>query len=256
MNEEFRSRLSFKGSTPSLQQRENWQEALQLLPKPDTTKPTSSLLADLPNILEDHPQDNHIEWVLTKDSQANRVRLVPYSINVSSAYPIPSFNHLFSQLSLNAHDMAWVEFFTKYLSHDDNGVVLDKNDIIHAVLWRLACSKRLRLAYDNMPLTIADPLELKARLRYSEEWVLWALDAELIMQNGEVIEPEALDFIAHCGLVIYQGKLFYLPKGAVWVTQILANGAWFIAEESLGNVRFITYPSRLVTEIFCVTLIR
>lgn len=237
MDNDFKTRLSFNGSTPSFSQRENWQEALRLVPVLTRDKKASPLLTNLPTVLDESPQTSYIEWVISGASDATKVVLVPHFIDGSTNYRIPSFAHL-SHMALNSFDSAWVSFFVEHFCYDDECVILNSHELINAVLWALTHAKRLRLASEKKPLQLAEPLQLKARLRYSEEWSLWALDAELVMQTEESITPDSLDFITHSGLVAYQGKLFSLPKGATWVTQLLANGAWFIGSASLSEALY------------------
>jgi superfamily II DNA or RNA helicase len=237
MDKDFRERLSFSGSNTTHSQRENWREALALLPEPRAAQ-KSPLLINMPRMLEVSTSKAHLEWALTEDSHSAGVILMPYFVDGITTYRVPSFSHLLSHLTLNRFDTAWVIFFADNFCHDDARVVLDSEDIVHAVLWALTCANRLRLASDNILLQIEQPLQLKARLRYSEEWALWALDAELISPTGETIAPEYLDFITHSGLVVYDGKLFPLPKGTAWIAQLLASGAWFIAKENLGEALY------------------
>ena len=129
-------------------------------------------------------------------------------------------------------------FFADHFYHDDARVVLDDAEIIHAILWALASANCLRLNSDHVLLQIAPSLQLKARLRDSEEWALWALDAEFVTQTEEVIAPQHVDFVTSSGLVVYDGKLFPLPKGASWIVQLLASGAWFIAKENLSEALY------------------
>jgi superfamily II DNA or RNA helicase len=239
MDNDFRSRLSFSGTEQAFLQRENWREALRLLPEPILDKYSSSLPADLPTILDEKPQTPYIEWLLTGESHSSNVMLVPYFIDGTTGYRIPSFSHLFNHFTLNSFDFAWATFFAQHFFHDDECVILDSNELINTVLWALARAKRLRLASDKKPLDTADSLQLKARLRYSEEWSLWALDAELVTATtAESMTPESLDFITPSGLVAYQGKLFSLPKGAAWIAQLLVSGSWFVAPASLGEALY------------------
>lgn len=237
MGKDYRERLSFSGSNTTSSQRENWREAIALLPVPSTVQ-TSPLLINMPTMLEVGAQIAHLEWALTDDSHSAGVILMPYFVDGIATYRVPSFSHLLSHLTLSSFETAWVMFFADNFCHDDALVVLDSEDIINPVLWALARASRLRLASDNILLQIEQSLQLKARLRYSEEWALWALDAELVSSTGETIAPEYLDFMTHSGLVVYDGKLFPLPKGTAWVAQLLASGAWFIAKEYLGEALY------------------
>lgn len=242
MDKNFRARLSFSEPNHTLSQRENWREALALLPTLTEVQTshaqTSSLLINLPTSPANETQKPYLEWVLMDDSHATCVILAPYVVEDVGIYRAPSLNHLLSHLTLSGFDHAWVRFFAENFLHGDANVVLDAEDILHAVLWALAREKRLRLASNHTLLQIEQPLILKARLRYSEEWTLWALDAELITQTGEIIPPRYLDFITQSGLVIYDGQLFPLPKGASWVVQLLSQGAWYIAQAHLGEALY------------------
>jgi len=170
---------------------------LLLLPEAASYHQASPLLAHLPTLLDGPRQTTYIEWVIAENTHSTHVTLVPYFVNDITTYRVPSFSHLCSHLSLSRFDHAWVMFFAAHFCHDDASVVLDSNEIINAVLWALARAKRLRLASEKTSLEIADPIQLKARLRYSEEWALWALDAKLITQTEQTIAPEALDFMTH-----------------------------------------------------------
>lgn len=239
MDKDFRARLSFSGTNYASSQRENWREALTLLPEPIAIQTphqqTSALLSQVPTIIENIDNTAYLEWVITEDSHSTYARLVPYFIDGTTSYRIPSFTHLLSHRTLSHFDRDWVMFFAENFYQDDASIVLDSGDVIHTILWALAHAKRLRLASDSAPLKIGQPLELRARLHYSEEWSLWALDAELVTQTGEVIAPESLDFITHSGLVAFNEELFPLPKGAPWIIQLLESGAWFIAKDYLGE---------------------
>ena len=200
MDKGFREHLSFKGLSHPLSQRENWAEALALLPDSTTNSP---LQLNLPTtVLEDTDKIAYLEWVLMEDSCSTSVILVPYFVDGISSYRIPSFTHLFTHLNLSPFDKAWVNFFANHFYHEDARIVLDSGQNIQAILWTLAQAKRLRLVSDNTLLEPDKPLQLKARLRYSEELILWALDAELITETGEIIAPEYLDLITSspCGL--------------------------------------------------------
>lgn len=242
MDKAFRERLSFNGTSDTFAQRENWREALALLPEAVAVQTsdlhTSPLLRNLPTILEHHEKTAHLEWWIAEEGHSTSVILVPYFVDGITTYRVPSFSHLLSHSTLSSFDHAWVSFFAEHFYHDDAKIVLGSGDIINAILWALARVKRLRLASDITLIQPGQPLQLKARLRYSEEWALWALDAELITQTGEVITPEYLDFITHSGLAVYDGMLFPLPKGAAWIGQLLASGAWFIAKEYLGEALY------------------
>ncbi|MDP3704810.1 MAG: DEAD/DEAH box helicase [Legionellaceae bacterium] len=243
MDKDFRGRLSFGGTSHVLAHRENWREMLALLPEavavqtPD--RYTSPLLLNVPTILEDKNKAVHLEWWLAEESHSASVILVPYFVDGITIYRVPSFHHLVSHTALSGFDHAWVSFFSEHFCHDDAKIVLEPGDVLNAILWALARAQRLRLTSDAATLLqLGQPLQLKARLRYSEEWALWALDAELMTQTGEIITPEYLDLIVHSGLAVYDGTLFPVPTGSAWIGQLLANGAWFIAKGSLGEALF------------------
>ena len=243
MDNTFRDRLSFSGTHETITQRENWREALALLSDAAAgqtpNRHTSPLLLNIPTILEDHEHAAHLEWWLADEGHSTSVILVPYFVAGITTYQIPSLSHLLSHVTLSGFDKAWVNFFSEHVYHDDDAtVVLVSGDIINAVLWALARAKRLRLRSDTTLIQLGQPLQLKARLRYAEEWALWALDAELMTLTGEIITPEYLDFITPSGLAVYDGTLFPLPKGAAWIGQLLASGAWFIAKDYLGEALY------------------
>ena len=51
--------------------------------------------------------------------------------------------------------------------------------------------------------------------------------------------------------MVYDGKLFPLPKGAAWVGQLLASGAWYIAKESLAEALYRLSHRIQDGEFFC-----
>ncbi|HBI22093.1 MAG TPA: hypothetical protein DDY37_05860, partial [Legionella sp.] len=243
MDNTFRDRLSFSGTHETLTQRENWREALALLQDAAAGqtphRDTSPLLLNIPTILEAPDNVTHLEWWLADEGHSTSVTLVPYFVDGITTYKIPSWGHLLSHVTLSGFDKAWVNFFSEHVYHDDDAtVILASGESIHAVLSALARAKRLRLRSDATLIQPGQPLQLKARLRYAEEWALWALSAELITQTGEIITPEYLDFITPSGLAVYDGALFPLPKGAAWIGQLLASGAWFIAKDDLGEALY------------------
>jgi len=189
MDKNFRERLSFSEPTQAaVVARENWREALALLPDLTVTQPsnpqTSPKLLNLPNLPADEPEPPYLTWVITEASHATCVQLAPYCVDNITTYRVPSLSHVLSHLTLRAFDHAWLRFFAESFSHDNTSVVLDSEILIQAVLWALAREQRLALASNHTPLQIGEPLTLKARLRYSEEWALWALNAELITAAG------------------------------------------------------------------------
>ncbi|NCT57717.1 MAG: DEAD/DEAH box helicase [Legionella sp.] len=242
MDNNFRDRLSFSGSNPTSTERENWREALASLPDltvtPAADEQTSPLLINLPNISASVAEVPFLTWGITETSHATCIRLVAYCSDSMTTYRVPSLNHALNHLTLSAFDKAWLRFFTEHFAHDNVSVILDADRLIHAVLWALAREQRLRLGSHTMLIQIAPPLQLKARLRYSEEWALWTLDAALMTESGEIISPGDLDFITQSGLVIYDGQLFPLPKGATWVAHLLTDGTWFIAQKNLGEALY------------------
>ena len=234
MDKTFRDRLSFAGANNALAQRENWREALALLASGGTA--TTSQF-QVPTLLADNDKKAHLEWWIAEESHSTLTILLPYFVDGTMNYRIPSFHHLLNHVPLSAFDHTWASFFAEHFYHDDAKIELS-GESIDAVLWALTQAKRLRLASGSTLLQLGFALQLKARLRYTQEWDLWALDAELITQTGEVITPESLDFITQSGLAVYDETLFPLPKGADWVAQLLANGAWFIAKENLSQALY------------------
>jgi SNF2 family DNA or RNA helicase len=243
MDNNFRDRLSFSGSNNTSVQRENWREAIALLPNDSTLKAPDPHVAQfsitMPSIIaESHDALPHLEWWLADDHHSTSISLMPYFVDGMTTYRIPSFSHLLSNVKLSSFDHALVDFFSEYFCHDDAKVTLESGSLVNEILWTLAKLKSLRLASDAKIIQLGQPLQLHARLSYSEEWQLWVLNAELITQTGVVIIPEHVDFITLSGLVIHDGTLFPLPKGAAWVSQLLASGSLFIAKEYLGEALY------------------
>lgn len=240
MNNDFRKRLSFSGSSTA--HRENWREALALLPDVDRIRKQSqkaaSLSINLPIQSDPDGKALHIEWVITENSHSMRVILSPHVVEGDHIYRTPSLKHLLSHLTLTAFDHEWIVFLSTHFSHDDTNIELEINAPIQFILMTLARANRLRFASDGNPIQVAGPLQLKAQLRFSDEWNLWALDAVLITEMGEIMLLASLDFISCAGLAIYDGKLFPLPTGAAWVAQLLESGAWYIAKEHLGEALY------------------
>jgi len=265
MDNDFRNRLSFSDSNNGLSQRENWRRSLDLLQKSTSASGADqhqgSLLLHLPTIPNDGNDTNaYLEWEISEDSLPTRLLLAPYYVDNTTRYRIPSLSHLFTNLKLDHFDHAWALFFADHFCHDNARILLDTEELIHEVLWRLSHAKRLRLTSDKASLEPTLPLQLKARLRYSEEWALFVLDAELVTQTGEMITPESLDFITLSGLAVYNGKLFPLATGSAWIVQLLESGAWFIAREHLGEALYQLSHRihdgeffRHLAEIQCVT---
>lgn len=238
MPDDFRARLSFSSFDHNASfKRENWREAVALLPI-ETEQKTPSLFTHLPTVREYKNKTGWLEWVIMDDSYPTCVIFAPYFVDNMTTYRVPSFNHLLNHINLNQFDDAWVLFFMQYFPHDKAQIVLDSQDVIHDIVWALTCAGRVRLATNQTCLSIGYSLQLKARLRYSEEWSVWALDAELILPTGEIIAPEDLDFITQSGLVVHDNTLHFLPTGATWIVQLLASGAWFIAQDYLTEALY------------------
>lgn len=240
MDKHFKERLSFSGQ--SKVSFENWREALALLPDPIEAQKQNQQISPELLALPTTPEANHgvaqLEWVLTEDNHSTRILLAPYFVDGITSYRVPSLNHLLNQLELSFFDRAWSLFFANHFCQDDANVALEVGHVMQTILLTLAGAKRLRLASDDIPLSVEKPLRLKARLRFSEEWGLWVLDAELVTELGVCIAPEFLDFITRSGLAAYDGGLFPLPKGASWIAQLSASGAWYIAKENLGEALY------------------
>lgn len=235
MDKSFREKLRFNGDNNPPTERENWRQALVLLSESTNTSTASSASLQVPSLLNKQTETAYLEWSIAEESHSTLVILIPYFVDNCVTYRIPSFNHLLNHVSLNDFDSAWVNFFIAHCYHDNAKVTLSGQNI-DTILWALAQANRLRFASTAIELGL--PLQLKARLRFSEEWKLWTLDAELMTENAEVITPESLDFIAQSGLAIYDGTLFPLYKGAAWIAQLLANGAWFITQENLSEALY------------------
>jgi len=241
MSKDFRERLSFNGQSGTSSHRENWRDALALLPdsveEQKRNQQMSQRLLALPTTPENN-QTTNLEWVIAEDSHSTRVILVPYFVDGMTSYRAPSLSHLLNHIKLGFFDHSWVTFFANYFCHDDVRVELNAEEGIQPILLTLAGAKRLRLASDDTSLRVEKLLQLKARLRFSEEWNMWALDAELVTDTGIYIAPEFLDFIISSGLIAYNGGLFSLSAGGAWVAQILMSGAWYIAKENLGEALY------------------
>lgn len=248
MDKYLRERLSFGGQSGVSGHRENWREALALLPDfvIRRNQQISQRLLALPTIPESSHAIPHVEWILTEESQPTRIVLVPYLVDGMTSYRVPTLSHLLNHSELSFFDHSWVMFFANNFCHDDMKVELDSEDVIQVILLMLTGAERLRLASDDVPLKLEKSLKLKARLRFSNEGGLWVLDATLVTDAGAgvCISPESLDFITNSGLAVYNGGLFLLPTGAVWVAQIIASGAWYIAKENLGEALY--YLSRRI----------
>jgi superfamily II DNA or RNA helicase len=240
MNKDFKERLSFGGQKTGASRRENWREALGLLPDSvEEQKQSDHAARLLPTISEESKGTTYIEWVLTEESNSIRVILVPYFVDGVTSYQVPFLSYLLNQVELSVFDHSWVLFFAENFCQDDVKVELNDRNVIQTVLLTLAGANRLRLASDEIPLRVEKSLALKARLRFSEEWDVWALDAELVdTEAGGSLAPELLDFISNSGLVAYNGGLYSLPVGAAWVAQILVSGAWYIAKENLAEALY------------------
>ncbi len=238
MSQNFRERLSFSGQDSFTKGRENWQNALVLLSQPIQEQREDHLILQELLALPHHPEEQklpYLEWLITKDSDSTQVFLIPHLIDDTASYRIPSLSYLQNYEGLVSFDRAWALFFAKHFCRDGTKVELGSSAAIKEIFFTLARAKRLRLGSCNTLLCVEHPLQLEARLRFAEEWNLWALDAELITDDGVCIRPGALDFMVSSGLVVYEGRLFTLPVGATWVAQLLVSGAWYIAKENIGE---------------------
>ena len=245
MENDFLVKLSFGGQKAVSSHRENWREALALLPdvieEQKHLQKKSQLLLALPTSRIATENQLHIEWVITETYQQVQVVLLPYIVDDTTTYQAPSLTHLLNHVTLDIFDREWLAFFTTHCCCDDSSVQLNADNNILDILLTLAQAKRLRLASDESPLCVHEtPLQLKARLRFAEEWNLWALDAELLvdLKTNQSISPESLDFITRAGLAAYEGELFLLPVAAAWIAQISASGVWYIAKEQLAEALY------------------